>query len=85
MHMDIMVDHPEHHEDEHHVDADVDFFKLVFAKLVKIDTPLLLTLALLLMALCAHRSVFFYPDIRYFPHRIIGLRPPLRAPPILPA
>lgn len=85
VHIDVMAEHPEHHADEHHIDADVDILKLVLAKLVKIDVPLLLTVALMLMALCAQQNLFFARYSRYSPRRILGLRPPLRAPPFFPA
>ncbi len=58
VHLDVMAEHPEHHEDEHHVDADVDLFKLVFAKLVKIDVPLLLTALVFLLTLGTGQQVF---------------------------
>lgn len=85
VHLDVMAEHPEHHEDEQHVDADVDLFKLVFAKIVKIDVPLLLTALVFLLTLGAHQQVFFSRYPRRYSRRVIGLRPPLRAPPILPA
>lgn len=85
VHSDVMVEHPEHHDDERHVDADVDLFKLVIAKLVKIDVPLLLTALVCLLTLSTRQQHFFSRYFRLYSRRVIGLRPPLRAPPVLPA
>lgn len=85
VHLEVMAEHAEHHEDERHVDADVDLFKLVFAKIVKIDVPLLLTALVFLLTLSTHQQIFFSRYSRHYSRRVIGLRPPLRAPPVLPA
>jgi hypothetical protein len=85
VHLDVMDEHPEHHEDEHHVDADIDLFTFVFAKLIKIDVPLLLTGLVFLLSLHIHQQAFFSRYSRHYSRRIIGLRPPLRAPPLFPA
>ncbi|MES2824209.1 MAG: hypothetical protein V4732_11455 [Pseudomonadota bacterium] len=81
VHLDVMTEHPEHHQDERHVDADVDLFKLVFANIVKIDVPLLLTALMFLLALSTQQPIFFSSYSRHYSRRVIGLRPPLRAPP----
>ena len=83
IHSDLMTGHPEHHEDEEHVDADGDLFEPVLAKLVKIDAPLLLTAFIFLLMLCAHQQIFLSRYPLPFTPRFIGLRPPSRAPPVL--
>ncbi len=81
VHLEVMPEHPEHHDQEHHVDADVDLLTLVFAKLVKFDVPLLLTALLFLLALSRQQPGFFSRYSHHYSRRVIGLRPPLRAPP----
>jgi hypothetical protein len=85
VHMEILTDHPEHDSSENHVDANVELSQLLIVKLHKIDLPLLTT-ALLLLNLFFKTSatpVSFFP--RAFISSIVGLRPPLRAPPVFPA
>jgi hypothetical protein len=85
VHMDMLGDHPEHNIDEKHFDADLDVGQFVLAKLVKIDLPLLIATALLLVLLFKQPTIFVAFYSRLFISRIIGLRPPLRAPPAIPA
>ncbi len=83
IHSDVMTGHPEHHEDEEHVDTDADLFEPVLAKLVKIDVPFLITVLLFLLMLCSGQQLFFPRYPHHFIPRVIGLRPPSRAPPVL--
>lgn len=87
IHMDTLVNHPEHHLDEAHADADINLDQAAFTKtkLPKIDLPLLIVATLLLAILFENLRVFTsYYSCNYVRRRI-GLRPPLRAPPALPA
>ena len=85
LHIELIGDHPEHHADEKHVDANLDLNQLLIIKLVKIDLPFLITASLMLIVLFKKSviSISFYS--RVFSSHLIGLRPPLRAPPIVPA
>lgn len=82
VHMDVMGGHLDHHEDEVHQDADVNWLQSVIAKLSKIDVGLMLfaTLALLLAIRPATPLIDFYRTFlkTSLPHS----RPPLRAPPL---
>ncbi len=69
---DVMTGHPEHHEDEEHVDADGDLFEPVLAKLVKIDVPFLITVLLFLLILCSGQQLFFPRYPHHFIPRVIG-------------
>ncbi len=83
VHMELLDDHPEHDENDRHVDADLDMNQLLIVKFVKIDLPFLIAAALLLVLLLKQvpSLVVFYS--RIFSSCLIGLRPPLRAPPAL--
>jgi hypothetical protein len=85
VHMDLVGAHVEHDADDQHRDADIDVAQLITAKLVKIELPLLLAALLLVALLCAAiaKGPFFYRA--YQAHRRTGVRPPLRAPPVVPA
>jgi hypothetical protein len=85
VHMDMLGEHPEHHADEQHLDADMDLGQLALAKLVKFDLPVLLTTLFLFIVLFQQLTVFISTYSRHYTCRLIGLRPPLRAPPVLPA
>lgn len=85
VHMELLGDHPEHGDNERHVDADLDVSQLLIVKLVKIDLPLLMVAALLLVLLFKQSSTLTVFYFRIFSSRLIGFRPPLRAPPALPA
>jgi hypothetical protein len=85
IHMDMMGDHPEHDSAEKHVDADVELGQFALAKLIKIDLPLLIAIAFLVAVLFEQLAVFVSRQGQIFSSRLVGLRPPLRAPPTLPA
>lgn len=81
VHMHMLGEHPEHHADEGHQDADLELGTSVVAKLGKIDLGLVLLAALVLIFLRLPGAVFgkicrcFYPSLSLF------WRPLLRAPP----
>lgn len=85
VHMDMLGDHPEHGSEEQHLDADVDLSQLALAKLVKIDLPLLIAAALLFVVLFEKPVISAVVYSCIFSSYSIGLHPPLRAPPALPA
>lgn len=85
MHMDMLGEHPEHTSAEQHADADIDLLQFAFAKLVKIDLPILIAALLLLAVLFVKPFVVIPHYSRFYSRRVIGLRPPLRAPPFFPA
>ena len=83
-HIGMTGEHLDHHADEQHSDMDVDLSQALLAKLVKIDLPLLFIVLLVLAIPAAPKSYSSFYFVRY-PRRVTGLRPPLRAPPFLPA
>jgi len=85
VHMHALGDHPEHDSNEKHVDADVELGQLMLAKLSKIDLPLLIAAALLLAVLFEKITIVTPRYSHAHSARRAGLRPPLRAPPALPA
>jgi hypothetical protein len=85
VHMELMSDHPEHDASEKHVDANVDLSQLLIIKFIKIDLPFLITTLLLFLVLLENSSVLIAFYSRVFSSHVTGLRPPLRAPPALPA
>lgn len=85
VHMEMLGNHPEHDINEKHVDADVDLNQFFLTKLVKIDLPFLIAGALFLVLLFRQPIHFVSFYSRVFSSRLIGLRPPLRAPPVFPA
>ena len=84
IHMDTLGEHPDHAADEQHVDANVDLSQPLLAKLTKIDLPHLLAAALLFAVLFEKTSFVVSNYSPTYSSRRIGLRPPLRAPPVLP-
>ena len=82
VHMHVMDDHPDHGIAETHVDADVELGQFSLAKLIKIDLPLLIAIAFLSTFLFKQLAVFVSRHGQIFSSRLIGLRPPLRAPPL---
>ncbi len=85
VHMDALGEHLQHKASEQHVDADLDLSQSLIVKIVKIDLPLLVAAALLLALLFKQSTTFVTCYSRVFSSRLIGLRPPLRAPPVFPA
>ncbi len=84
VHMELIGDHPEHDANEKHVDANFDLNQLLIIKLVKIDLPFLIATVLLLIVLLKECVTFTSFYSRVFSSHLIGLRPPLRAPPAVP-
>jgi len=78
-------DHADHDISEQHVDADLDLSQPLLIKLVKIDLSLLIAVALLLAALFEKVSLTLPSYSFNYASRRNGVRPPLRAPPSLPA
>jgi hypothetical protein len=85
VHMDMLGEHPEHADTDKHIDADVDLGQIALAKLVKIDLPVLIAVTLLFVLLFKRFTFVITQYSRPYSSRITGLRPPLRAPPALPA
>lgn len=85
IHMHGLGEHLEHDANEQHVDADIDLSQPLLAKLLKIDLPLLIATALLLTVLFEKTLVVRSCYLHTCVSRRAGLRPPLRAPPALPA
>ena len=85
VHMDALSEHLQHDSSEQHVDADVDLSQFLIVKIVKVDLPWLIAAALLLVLFFKQPASFVTFYVRVFSSRLIGLRPPLRAPPAIPA
>jgi len=86
IHLDNIDTHEEHDADSAHVDMDIDLSQSVVAKLLKFDATLALLLVAMFVFLVLPRSAFFFPASQTaHPRRIVGLRPPPRAPPVTPA
>ncbi len=86
IHLDNIDTHEEHDADSAHVDMDIDLSQSVVAKLLKFDATLALLLVAVFVFLVSPRAAFFSPVSQTaHPRRIIGLRPPPRAPPVTPA
>jgi hypothetical protein len=85
IHMDVLGDHPNHHEEEQHQDADVPLNQPLLAKLIKIDLPLILSIVIIFALLFFQVSKAFPPCSASYFQDFFRLRPPLRAPPHFPA
>ena len=82
VHMHALSDHPDHHADGEHQDADMDLLQSAIAKLSKLDQSfiLLAVVALLLIQQPRQQAVSRYST--FIPTRIPFAHPPLRAPPL---
>ncbi|MDR7092134.1 hypothetical protein [Cellvibrio sp. QJXJ] len=86
LHVDVVDGHEVHSADESHQDIDVDLSQSVITKVLKFDTPLaLLLVATFLLQVLPRSAIFFPASQTAHPRRIVGLRPPSRAPPVTPA
>tara|TARA_R100000656_G_C3943969_1_gene127193 strand:+ start:790 stop:1170 length:381 start_codon:yes stop_codon:yes gene_type:complete len=86
IHLDNIDTHEEHDADSAHVDMDIDLSQSVVAKLLKFDATLALLLVAVFVFLVLPQSALFFPVSQTaHPRRIVGLRPPPRAPPVTPA
>ncbi len=81
VHMHMLGDHPEHHADEEHQDADVDLLQSAIAKLTKLDQGLMLLAVVALLLVLQPKSALVSRYSPVIPTRIPFTRPPLRAPP----
>lgn len=81
VHMHMLGDHPEHHADEDHQDADVDLLQSAIAKLTKLDQGLILLAVVALLLVIQTRPVLISRYSPFVPTLIPFARPPLRAPP----
>lgn len=81
VHMHMLGDHPEHHDDEVHQDADVDLLQSAIAKLTKLDQGLILLAVVALLLVVRPRPVLASRYSAFIPTPIPFTRPPLRAPP----
>lgn len=81
LHIDVLEGQHLHAVSEHHQDADADPSQSVLAKTYKHDIALPILVALVIVLLGATRQLPT-PSLPFvLPKRIVGLRPPLRAPP----
>lgn len=81
MHLDGHEVH-DHHPDEVHQDADIEFTQSALAKLTKIDLGLVLLAALALVLLVLPRAGFASAYRPFYPRISLYWRPLLRAPPV---
>lgn len=84
IHLDNLNTHDEHDVESAHVDMDVDLSQSVIAKLLKFDAPLPLLLISILVLLVLSQAPYFSFPRTCHPRRVIGVRPPPRAPPSTP-
>ncbi|WP_152600253.1 hypothetical protein [Cellvibrio mixtus] len=81
VHMHMLGDHPEHHADADHQDADVDLLQSAIAKLTKLDQSLLLLAVVALLLVIQRTPVPASHYSPFVPVHIPFARPLLRAPP----
>ncbi len=85
VHIHAIGDHADHDSSQYHLDADVSLDQPAPTHLLKIDFPLLVNTAFLVIVFYTEST---QPVIDYaskIPSYLNGIRPPLRAPPFLPA
>ncbi|WP_323813563.1 hypothetical protein [Cellvibrio sp. NN19] len=82
VHMHGLSDHPEHHADEEHQDADVDWMQSAIAKLSKLDLGLILFAVIALFLVQPPRQISSTPYFTLVPTHRPFARPQLRAPPL---
>ncbi len=82
VHMHMLGDHPEHHADEDHQDADVDLLQSAIAKLTKLDQSLILLTVITLLLVLQRTQVLVSHYSSFIPAHIPFARPLLRAPPL---
>ena len=81
VHMHMLGDHPEHHDDEAHQDADVDLLQSAIAKLTKLDQSLLLLAVVALLLVFQRTPILVSHYSPFVPVHIPFSLPLLRAPP----
>jgi hypothetical protein len=85
IHLDNIDTHVGHDADSAHVDMDIDLSQSVVAKLLKFDATLALLLVAIFVLLVLPQAPFSVSFSKAcHPRRIVGLRPPPRAPPVTP-
>lgn len=85
IHLDNVDTHEGHDVNSAHVDMDIDLSQSVVAKLLKFDATLALLLVAMFVLLALPRAPFFSSISQAcHPRRVVGLRPPPRAPPVTP-
>lgn len=82
VHMHMLGDHPEHHADEDHQDADVDLLQSAIAKLTKLDQSLILLAVVALLLVFQRTPVLVSHYSAFVPTHIPFARPLSRAPPL---
>jgi hypothetical protein len=80
VHMHMLGDHPVHHADEDHQDADVDLLQSAIAK-VKLDQSLILLAVVALLLISKPVQVLVSRYSPFIPTHTPFVRPLLRAPP----
>lgn len=81
VHLHMLGDHPDHHDDEVHQDADVDLLQSAIAKLSKLDQTLILLAVVALLLVILPRQLLASRYSPFVPTHIPFARPMLRAPP----
>lgn len=81
VHINMLGDHPGHHADEQHQDADLDLLQSAIAKLSKLDQHLILLAVIALLLVFQPRPLLVNRYVPFVPIHIPFARPPLRAPP----
>lgn len=81
VHMHMLGDHPEHHADGDHQDADVDLLQSAIAKLTKLDQGLILLAVVALLLVFQPAPILVSRYSPFVPLHIPFARPLLRAPP----
>jgi len=85
IHLDNIDTHEGHDVNSAHIDMDIDLSQSVVAKLLKFDATLPLLLVVMLVFLVLPKTpVFFSFSHACHPRRLVGVRPPPRAPPVTP-
>jgi hypothetical protein len=85
IHLDNIDTHEGHTADSAQIDMDIDLSQSVIAKLLKFDATLPLLLIAMFVLLVLPQAPFFSSISQAcHPRRVVGLRPPPRAPPVIP-
>lgn len=82
VHMHALSDHPEHHADEDHQDADVDWAQSAIAKLSKLELGAILFAVVVLFPVRQPRQIASDHYSTLVPTHRSFTRPLLRAPPL---
>ncbi|RYZ88467.1 MAG: hypothetical protein EOO68_26415 [Moraxellaceae bacterium] len=85
VHIHVSGEHADHDSSQNHLDADVDIGQSAPTNFFKIDFSILLAVAFSLAIRSIKPLRIIVDYICNIPFRLMGLRPPLRAPPVHPA